>query len=65
MEAVRRMTIIAEQTNVDFETALMRSGWWKRIKGRWCEIPVDPTQNIIDSLKNKYYYEVKESEIEE
>ena len=61
-EIVRHITFIAEQDNVDFESALMRSGWWKRIKDRWCEIPADPTQDIINDLKNKYYYEVEESE---
>lgn len=30
----------------------------------WCDIPVNPTQNIMDSFRNKYYYEVEESEIE-
>lgn len=63
-EIVRHITFIAEQDNIDFESALMRSGWWKRIKDRWCEIPVDPTQNIIDSLKNEYYYAVEDSEVE-
>ena len=43
----------------------MRSGWWKRIKDRWYDIPADPTQNIIDNLKNKYYYEVEDSETKE
>lgn len=62
-EIVRRITFIAEQDNIDFESALMRSDWWKRIKDRWCEIPADPTQDIIDSLKNKYYHEVEDSEV--
>ena len=57
-EIIRRITIIAEQDNIDFESALMRSNWWERIKDRWYEIPIDPTQNIMDSLKNEYYYEV-------
>ena len=61
-EIVRRITFIAEQDNIDFESALMRSDWWERIKDRWCEIPVDPTQNIIDSFRDKYYCEVEESE---
>lgn len=61
-EIIRHITFIAEQDNIDFESALMRSGWWKRIKDRWCEIPVDPTQNIMDSFRNKYYCEVEESE---
>ena len=64
-EIVRHITFIAEQDNIDFESALMRSGWWERIKDRWCEIPVDPTQKIMDSLKNEYYYEVKDSEVAE
>lgn len=53
-EIVRRVTIIAEQTNVDFETAFMQSGWWDRVKDCWYEIPVDPTQKIMIDLKNKY-----------
>lgn len=64
-EIVRHITFIAEQDNIDFESALMRSGWWKRIKDRWYDIPADPTQNIIDNLKNKYYYEVEDSETKE
>lgn len=64
-EVIRRITFIAEQDNIDFESALMRSDWWERIKDRWYEIPVDPTQKIIDSLRNKYYCEVEESEVEE
>lgn len=63
-EIVRHITFIAEQDNIDFESALMRSGWWKRIKDRWYEIPVDPTQDIMDSFRNKYYCEVEESEVE-
>ena len=63
-EAIRRVTIIAEQNNIDFEPALMRSDWWERIKDRWYEVPVDPTQDIIDSLKNKYHYEVEDVEVE-
>lgn len=63
-EIVRRITFIAEQDNIDFESALMRSDWWERIKDRWYEVPVDPTQDIIDSLKNEYYYEVEDSEVE-
>lgn len=62
-EAIRRTTIIAEQNNIDFESALMQSDWWERIKDRWCEVPVDPTQDIIDNLKNEYYYEVEDSEV--
>lgn len=53
-EAIRRITIIAEQTNVDFETALMQSDWWDRIKDRWHDVPVNPTQEIMMNLKNKY-----------
>lgn len=53
-EIVRRITFIAEQDNIDFESALMRSDWWERIKDCWCEIPADPTQNIIDIFRNKY-----------
>lgn len=53
-EAVRRLTIIAEKNNVDFETTLMQSDWWNRIKDRWYEIPADPTQEIILHLKDKY-----------
>ena len=64
-ETIRRITIIAEQDNIDFESALMRSNWWERIKDRWYEVPVDPTQDIMDSLKNEYYYEVKDSEVKE
>ena len=63
-ETIRRITIIAEQDNIDFESALMRSNWWERIKDRWYEVPTDPTQDIMDSLKNEYYYEVKDSEVE-
>lgn len=61
-EIVRRITFIAEQDNIDFESALMRSDWWERIKDCWYEVPADPTQDIIDSLKNEYYCEVEESE---
>lgn len=53
-EAIRRITIIAEQTNVDFETAFMQSDWWGRVKDCWYEIPADPTQKIIIDLKNEY-----------
>ena len=63
-EIVRRITIIAEQANIDFESALMRSDWWERIRDRWYDVPVDPTQNIMDSFRNKYYCEVEESEME-
>ena len=54
-EIVRRITFIAEQDNIDFESALMRSDWWEHIKDRWYEVPVDPTQDIIDNLRSKYY----------
>ena len=64
-EAIRRITIIAEQDNTDFESALMRSDWWECIKDRWYEVPADPTQDIIDNLKNEYCYEVEDSEVEE
>jgi adenylosuccinate lyase len=53
-EAVRRLTIIAEKNNVDFETALMQSDWWERVRDRWYDIPADPTQKIIDGLADKY-----------
>lgn len=53
-EAIRRITIIAEQDNIDFETALMQSDWWNYVKDRWYDVPVDPTQEIINDLKNKY-----------
>jgi adenylosuccinate lyase len=53
-EIIRRISIISEQTNVDFETALMQSGWWNHVKDRWYEIPADPTQKIMIDLKNKY-----------
>ena len=61
-EIVRRITVIAEQDNIDFESTFMRSDWWKRIRDHWYDVPADPTQNIIDSLKNEYYCEVEESE---
>lgn len=53
-EAIRRITIIAEQDNVDFETALMRSDWWDRIKDRWYDIPADASQKIITDLIRQY-----------
>lgn len=57
-EAIRRISIIAEQTNVDFETALMQSDWWDYIKDRWYDVPVDPTQGIIDNLYHIYSREL-------
>lgn len=53
-EVIRHITIIAEQNNVDFETALMKSDWWDRIKDRWYEVVEDPTQEIMTDLKDKY-----------
>lgn len=54
-ETIRRLTILAEVENIDFETALMQSDWWGKIKDRWYDDVKDPTQDIIDHLKETYY----------
>lgn len=53
-EVIRQLTIVAEQKNVDFESVLMQSDWWDKIKCCWYKEPRDPTQEIMTDLKDKY-----------